>query len=452
MEQILIVDDEAAICASLECALEEEYEVFIANKPSEVYECLRNNNIKIMILDLKLGKYNGLDILQEVKKYHIGIEVIVITAFSSIDTTIKAIKGGAYYYVSKPVNIKDLKSLINNALKHQQLNNEIVHLNEEIEKGHKLGDIIGKSESIKEVFQLINKVKDIDCNVLITGESGTGKELVARAIHYLGNKRNEHLEVVNCAAIPSDLLESELFGYAKGAFTGAVHDKAGKFEIANKGTIFLDEIGEMDIQLQSKLLRVLQEKKVTQLGSNKERKIHVRIVAATNRILEEEILKKNFREDLFYRLNVIQIKMPSLRERKEDIPLLIGHFIRKYSKEYNKTIKEIDRNVLKFLECYDYKGNIRELANIVERLIILCDDSKISYKDIPIDMRQSSSKDNFHSDKIAIQIGESLKEAEKKIIENTLKGNHGNKRLTAAVLGISERTLYYKIKEYKIKV
>lgn len=452
MEQILIVDDEAAICASLECGLEDDYEVFIANRPREVYEHIKHNHIRVVILDLKLGQYNGMDVLRDIKKKHREIEVIVITAFSSIDTTIKAIKSGAYYYVSKPIDIYKLKKLVHKAIEHQKLNNEIVCLNEQLEQGYSLGGIIGKSKELKKVFELINKVKDIDCNVLVTGESGTGKELVAKAIHYLGNRSKEHLEIINCAAIPPNLLESELFGYVKGAFTGAAQEKLGKFEIAHKGTIFLDEIGEMDIQLQSKLLRVLQEKQVTRLGSNKQRKIDVRIIAATNRNLEEEILKKNFREDLFYRLNVIQMKIPSLRERKEDIPLLIGYFIRKYSKQYNKTIKEIDRNVLKFLECYDYKGNIRELENIIERLVILCDGFKISYKDIPIDMRYGDTQESLDATQVEIHIGESLKEAESKIIENTLKGNQGNKRLTAAILGISERKLYYKIKEYNIKI
>lgn len=307
LNKILIIDDEKSICTSLEFALEDDYIVMSCQNPIDGLEIIKNEDIDLVLLDLKIGEFDGISTLRKIKKINNNIVVIIMTAYGSIKSSVDAMKAGAYYYITKPIDIEELKLLILKALDYVNLSNQVKRLNDQLNKRYGVEGIIGKSKKMQEVFELIKKVKDIDSNILITGESGTGKELVAKAIHYQGRRRNNCFEVVNCAAIPSQLLESELFGYEKGAFTGAVHNKKGKFQMAEKGTIFLDEIGEMDLALQSKLLRVLQEKEITPLGSNKKQKIDVRIIAATNKNLEKAIEEGNFREDLFYRLNVITI-------------------------------------------------------------------------------------------------------------------------------------------------
>jgi len=451
LDKVLIIDDEIAICTSMEFALEDEYEVLTATNPEKALSLLASNEINVVLLDLKLNKHNGLVVLKDIKKLYYHIPVIIMTAYGSIKSTIDAIKEGAYYYLTKPLNIEELKILLAKACEFQKLSEEVRYLNQEVKEKYGLGNIIGKSEAIIRVFEIIEKVKDIYSNILITGESGTGKELVARAIHYLGKRGHSHFEVVNCAAIPANLLESELFGYEKGAFTGAVANKLGKFELAHKGTIFLDEIGDMDYSLQAKLLRVLQNKEITPLGSNKKRDIDVRVIAATNKDLEGEVEKGNFREDLFYRLNVIPIRIPPLRERKEDIPLLINKFINKYSTAFDKNICGIEPMALKILEGYEFKGNVRELENIIERTVALSTETKINHQDLPFKMREQEHLfANEANDFIAIYIGENLKEAEKKIIKKTLEVQQGNRKKTAEILGISERGLRYKISEYEL--
>lgn len=448
MCKILIIDDELSICYSLQFALEEEYDVMIASNPEEAVSLLDTNDIRIVLLDLKLGEYSGMDLLRQIKRDYASISVIIMTAYASIETTVEAIKEGAYYYLQKPINIDELKLLLDKVVEYQKLNEKIDYLDKEVKGKYNLENFIGKSPEVKKIFDLVEKVKDIDSNVLITGESGTGKELIAKAIHYLGNRSKYRFEVVNCAAIPYNLLESELFGYERGAFTGATAKKKGKFELADKGTIFLDEIGDMSYDLQSKLLRVLQNKSISPLGSHETKKIDVRVIAATNKNLEKEIENKSFREDLYYRLNVIPIKLPPLRERKEDIPLLVDHFINKYCIAFNKPLKEIDSHALELLENYDYKGNVRELENIIERAVALNNGNKITSIDLPSKLRENLN--NTNNDVIIIHTGENMKDIERKVLTKTLKSNNGNKKETAEILGISERTLYYKIKEYGI--
>jgi len=448
LEKVLIVDDEMGICTSIEFALENEYQVFTANNPMQIFEILHDQDIQVVLLDLKLGEYNGIDILNRIEEKYSNIQVIIMTAYSSIENAIQAIKNGAYYYLTKPIKIAELKLMINRAMEYQRLNSEINYLSNQIKQKYSLGNIIGKSKVMENMFELIEKVKDININILITGESGTGKELVAKAIHFLGLRNNNHFEAINCAAIPSNLLESELFGYVKGAYTGAINNKAGKFELANNGTIFLDEIGDMDLHLQAKLLRVIQDKEITRLGSNEKKQIDARIIAATNKDLEEEIAKKRFREDLYYRLNVINIKVPSLRERREDIPLLTKAFVKKYSEEFNKPIKIISPRVLELLETYDYKGNVRELENIIERLVVLSTDEKISYMDFPSKEMHAHLRTSDEEKMITIRLGDKLDHIEKIVIIETLKVYGGHKRKTAKALGISERSLYNKITSY----
>ncbi|MBN1828022.1 MAG: sigma-54-dependent Fis family transcriptional regulator [Deltaproteobacteria bacterium] len=449
MHTVLIVDDEEAIRSSLGFALEDDYKILTASEPQSVFSILAQHNVTVVLLDLKLGAYDGMALLRKIRREFRPVAVIIMTAYGNVQTTVEAIKEGAYYYLTKPINIEELKILLGKALEYSDMRAEITYLSKEVRQKYNIGNIIGKSEPMKQIFELIDKVKDIDSNVLISGESGTGKELVAKAIHFFGKRAKEHFEVVNCAAIPSNLLESELFGYVKGAFTGAVSRKVGKFELADGGTIFLDEIGEMDYRLQSKLLRVLQSKEITPLGSNEHKKIDVRIIAATNKNLEYEIDKATFREDLYYRLNVIPIRMPPLRERREDIPPLIERFLSQYSAALGTAIKEIEPAALEALESYEYKGNVRELENIIERAVALSSDVRITIADLPPQIRESGSKGLALKNLIPVYIGESLKQVEARVISKTLETNEGNRRKTARILGISERGLQYKIKQYK---
>lgn len=449
MEKILVIDDEMGICTSIEFALEDEYKVFIANNLEDAYEILESEQILVVLLDLRLGESSGMDGLDIIKQKYKNIQVIMMTAYSSIEDSVKAIKKGAFYYLKKPINIEELKILILKALEYEKLNYKISHLSDEVYKKYNMGNIIGKSKGIKRLFETIEDIKDINVNVLITGESGTGKEMVAKAVHYQGNRSEYNFEAINCASIPSDLLESELFGYVKGAFTGAVSNKTGKLEVANKGTFFLDEICDMDLHLQSKLLRVIQEKEFTRLGSNEKIKIDVRFIAATNKNIELEIENKKFREDLYYRLNVINIRIPALRERKEDIPLLIEEFIQKYSTQFGKKITGINSEAFETLMMYDYKGNVRELENIIARLVALSKTLEISIDDFQYDSKIEKSPIN-NKNIIMIKVGENFKEIEKKVIIKTLATFDGNKRKTADALGISERSLYNKINIFKV--
>ncbi|OZI12418.1 sigma-54-dependent Fis family transcriptional regulator [Bacillaceae bacterium SAS-127] len=341
---ILIIDDESAIGSSLCFALESEYDVTAVTHVPAGYELLGKKNMDIVLLDWRLGKYNGLEVLTEIKTIQPDIAVVMMTAYGTIESSVEAMKRGAYHYITKPLDLDELEVLLKKALEHRQLHYKIRELNDTIEKIKGYDQMIGESDVMKQVFSLIDRVKDIDSSVLIFGESGTGKELVARAIHRQGKRKNGPFISVNCAAIPEALLESELFGYEKGAFTGAVRSQEGKVAAANGGTLFLDEIGEMPATLQAKWLRVLQEKEITPLGSTETKNVDVRIISATNKHLPSMIEEGSFREDLFFRLNVIPIRLPLLRDRKEDIDLLISYFLKKYAEEMQRPLPTLSSN------------------------------------------------------------------------------------------------------------
>ena len=451
MYKLLIIDDEASICSSLKFAFEDEYEVYTATNIFKVQNHLENHEVDVALIDLRFGDMNGIDLLKFIKNHQKDTIVIIMTAYGCIKSSIEAIKEGAFDYIEKPLDMTKLRILLNKSIEYRNLHEKIHYLEKEIDKRYGRDGIIGKSKKIKDVFHLIDRVKDIDVNVLIQGASGSGKELAARAIHYQGKRRNSRFEALNCGAIPANLIESELFGYEKGAFTHAHQRKRGRFELAHGGTIFLDEIGELDINLQVKLLRVLQQKEIFPLGAEESKKVDVRIIAATNKDLKNEVEQSNFREDLFFRLNVVTINLPSLKERKEDIPLLVEHFIKKWNKEIGKEAKGITREALKVLEAYEYKGNVRELENIIERALILTDHEFIHLKDLP-DEVTSLYKDPYvlmDPSIIPIKTGQSLHAIEKQVIIETLEVMDGNRRKTAEILGISERSLHYKIAEYK---
>ena len=444
-EKILIIDDEKNICTSLTYALEDDYTIFSETNPDKGVEIIKNDNINLVLLDLKIGNINGIDILKEIKNINKNIVVIMMTAYGTIESSVEAMKIGAYTYLTKPLNIDELVITIKQALEYQGLFNKVNELNNQLREKYSYKGIIGKSKEMLKLFELIEKIKDVDVNVLITGESGTGKGLVARAIHYSGKYSRERFVEINCAAIPEGLLESELFGHKKGAFTGADRDKTGKLEYAGKGTILLDEIGDMSLNLQSKLLRVIEQKEFSPVGSNEIIKSEARIIAATNKNLLELIENNNFRLDLYYRLNVININLPPLRSRREDLPLLFEHFIKLYNKKFGKNVRKLSSEAERMLLSYSYPGNVRELSNIIERAVLLSEDGDIKEDFIPNEVKINSiiDLDNLY--------GLSLKSIEKKVIEAALKINQGKRNETAKMLGISERGLRNKINEYDLR-
>lgn len=444
LKNLLIVDDEKSICNVLKFAFENIYNIYTANNLHELNNIIKNNFIDIVLLDLKFGSISGIDLLDNIKLIHPEVIVIMMTAYGTIETSIQAIKKGAYDYILKPIELEKLKKLVENALRYQELQRKI------FTKGFGTQgpniNIIGKSAKIQKVLEMIQKVKDLDVNVLIYGESGTGKDLVARAIHYNGKRKDMPFQVINCGAMPQNLIESELFGYEKGAFTGADKTKKGLFEIADKGSIFLDEIGDMDLYCQVKLLRTIQQKEIKPLGSNITKKIDVRIIAATNKDLQKEIEDGNFRKDLYYRLNILSIYVPSLNERPEDIPLLIEYFINKANDMYNLNIQGISKGTLEKLKNKEYVGNIRELENIIYRACILSDSDFIE-ENLVGDVECSNGNlifDNF----VSVKLGTKLEDVERQIIMSTLEFVNGNKAKAAKLLGISERSIYYKIRNY----
>lgn len=454
LPKILIIDDEVNICEALSFALEEKYEVKIALNSREAFKILRSQEIDAIILDMRLGEEDGLDILKAIKHDYPLIEVIILTAYGSIKNSVEAVKMGAFYYITKPVDLNEMEIYLARAVQKTRTNRDMQKKDNQVLAAASL-NFVGQSPPIRKVLDLVNKVKDIDSTVLITGESGTGKELVARAIHTLGVRRDKPFQVVNCAALPSNLIESELFGYEKGAFTGATSRYEGKFLLANHGTLFLDEIGEMELSLQAKLLRVLQDKVVTPLGSREQHKVDVRIVAATNKDLKEEVKKGNFRQDLYYRLNVIEIKLPPLRERKEDIPLLVNYFLKQFAERLGQEVKHISPAAMIVLEHYNYPGNVRELENILERACAVSEGNVIEISDLPgyiFEGVETGEKglDVRDDEVITIRYGEPLDEVEKKVIMLNLSKLNKPRKEIARVLGISERTLRNKLKAYCI--
>ncbi|PJN91732.1 sigma-54-dependent Fis family transcriptional regulator [Bacillus sp. mrc49] len=451
MLHVLVIDDEPAICNALGFALEDSYQVTTTTDPDEGLRKIENQTFDIVLLDLRIGNKSGLDILLKIKQLAPNVAVIMMTAYSSIDTSIEAIKKGAYYYIEKPLNIKELSMLMMRAAEFNQMTNQLETLHEELEKQRGMENFLGNSRAMQRIFSMIDRVKDIDSSVLITGESGTGKELVARNIHTLGRRKNKPMQIVNCAAIPDMLLESELFGYEKGAFSGATQRKDGKFVAANGGILFLDEISEMPLPLQAKLLRVLQEREVTPLGSNTKRSLDVRIISAANKNLEQMVMDGEFREDLFFRLNVIPISMPPLRERKEDLPILMDYYMKKHARDMNREDKTFSAAARQILLDYHYPGNVRELGNMIEYAVALSNTTCMEDTDLPQYVQEQKfvfQPDVLEDDRnsFRVPLGMSMKDIEEKVITATLQYCKNHRQKTAQVLKISERSLRDKIK------
>ncbi len=444
---ILVVDDEKNIREGLGKALElDGYNVILAEDGKKALNYINGGDIDLVITDLKMPELSGQELLKRVASSYPTVPVIILTGHGTIENAVQAMRDGAYDFLTKPVNLDRLSLLVKRALSNRELVLQHRALQEELKKKSQFANIIGKSDVMKRIFEIVKQVAPTRASVLITGESGVGKEMIADAIHYLSPRKEKPYVKVHCAALTETLLESELFGHEKGAFTGAIARKRGRFELANHGTIFLDEIGEVNQSVQIKLLRVLQEKKFERVGGEETIEVDVRIIAATNRNLKEEIEKGNFREDLYYRLNVVNIHIPPLRERKEDIPLLISHFIKEISKENNKLIEGIDSKARMALYNYSWPGNVRELRNCIESAIVMCKGNVITLEDLPPMVRQDSD-----GDYIKLTSGITLAEAEKEIIRFTLQKQNGNKSKTAEILGIGRKTLHRKIQEYGIE-
>ncbi|MFH1026293.1 MAG: sigma-54 dependent transcriptional regulator [Nitrospirota bacterium] len=455
METILVVEDKESMAAMLKETLEAEgYKVIPARDAAKGIKYLKNGKIDLVLTDLKLPDKNGIDVLKASKEENHLTPVIVMTAFGSVEAAVSAMKEGAFDFITKPFDTDHLIILIKRALETQRLVTENILLKEEVSSRFGLPGIIGKSRNIVDVAQIVQRVAATKTTVLILGESGTGKELFARAIHNLSSRKHYPFVPINCAAIPKALLESELFGHEKGSFTGADARKMGKFELADKGTIFLDEIGDMDLSIQAKLLRAIEEGEIERVGAITFMKLDVRIVAASNKDLEKAVEEKKFREDLFYRLNVFPVRVPPLRERKEDIPLLVEYFINKHCNEMKTPVKSVSKEALDILMGYHWKGNVRELENTIERAVILCDGDVITPDHFVLSKEVVSGPVTaFSSTEGTLEsvAKEALRTAETKRISSALHETRGNKSKAAEILQVSYKTLLTKIKEYGIE-
>jgi len=447
--RILIVDDEESMGRFMQIMLQKEgYEVTPTLTGSEALKILRQKEYDLVIADLMMPEMNGLKLLSEVKQQNSNVDFIVMTAFASVDTAIEAMKKGALDYVTKPFKVDEIKLAISKSFEQKQLKAENQELKRRLKQEFTLDSFMGNSMEIVKIKQMVEKIAQTEATVLLLGESGTGKELIARAIHSYSPRANQPFVSINCAALPESLLESELFGHSKGSFTGAIKDKEGLFKVADGGTFFLDEIGETSPAIQVKLLRVLEQKEITPVGETKPIPVDVRLVAATNQDLEQKVQAKQFRADLFYRLNVLPVCIPPLRQRKEDIPLLCAHFIQRHCQRLNLKEKSLNPEVLELLVSYHWPGNVRELENILERAIILSANHKISVSDLPRQISEGKTTTFVQEEGPSHP---SLEELEKAYIFWVLSQNEWNKSKVAQILGIDTSTLYRKIEKYGLK-
>ena len=443
---ILVVDDEEVMCESMAAWLREDgYRVDTAPNGQKALDLAQSTDYVICFIDLKMpGGMDGIETMMEVRRIRPEASVIIITAYATVDTAIQAMKEGALEYIVKPCNPQEISMLVSRIMKFKKLESENAILRKRLTRQYRHHDIITKNPRMEEILALTQEIASLRSTVLIRGESGTGKELVARAIHFSGNRSEKPFIVVSCAALTETLLESELFGYEKGAFTGANGQAKGKFELADGGTLFLDEIGDISPKLQADLLRVLQERRFYRVGGSQEVEVDVRIIAATNKNLAEEVQQGRFREDLFYRLNVIEIPLPPLRERREDIPLLAEHFVQRISSELDKDVGGISAAALKVLMAYDWPGNVRELENVIERAIVTSRNGTLDEQDFSWLQRQAPSTQNWEIPDVP------LDELERRAIVAALERKHGNVKEASAALGIDRSTLYDKLKRYAI--
>lgn len=442
---LLVEDDKHTLEGLTELLRQEKFDVFPVTSAEDALKVVESENIDLLLTDILLPGMDGKALINRVSAENPELITIMMTAFGTVKNAVEAMKKGVYYYLTKPIDVDELIIVISKALNERKLRIENLVLKSQIMNRYRFDNIIGNSGVMQEVFKNVTKVAPTDSTVLIRGESGTGKELIARALHFNSRRKSGPLIEVNCASLPPTLLETELFGHEKGAFTGAIKTKKGRFELADTGTIFLDEIGEISPDIQVKLLNVLQERQIVRVGGTKTLQINVRVIAATNSDLEKKIEAQHFRQDLYYRLNVIPIFLPPMRERKEDIPILIEHFIKKYVTRTDKVIKSISHEALMLCLNYPWPGNVREIENAIENAVVMCDSDSINVKDLPFHI-----KGQLITEVPKIDYDSMKDDAERKIIEDTLRITKGNKTKAAELLGISIRTMRYKSKKYSL--
>ncbi len=450
-KRVLVVDDEENLRNMLTMIIQKEgYDVDTSSDGKEALVKIKEDDYDFVLCDIKMPKLDGLGLLKQLHQDNGDSTIIMMSAYGAIDTAIEAMKLGAYDYISKPFKTDEIVLTLKKAEERERLKRENVFLKEQIKKEYSFENFVGKSERMLGVFEMIKKIADYKSTVLISGDSGTGKELVARGIHSNSSRAGNPFIAVNCGAIPENLLESELFGHVKGAFTDATRNKVGLFEEADKGTIFLDEIGELPLILQVKLLRVLQDEEIRRVGDTKAIKIDVRVIAATTKDLEKEVREGKFRDDLYYRLNVLPVSLPTLRERKEDIPLLVEHFIQRFNERLGMSVAGISQDALDVLVNFGWRGNVRQLENTIERSMIFVQGDEIELSDLPGDIRDASEEGRLFLDGSELSIKRSSRLLERELIKKALQKTNGNRTQAAKLLEISHRALLYKIKEYEV--
>jgi len=449
---ILIVDDDPGHLATLQTIVKSwGYRVTCADDGTTAVENVKQGPFDLILMDVRMATMSGLEALRHIKSYNPAIPVLIMTAYSSIQSAVEALKAGAYDYLTKPLDFEALKLTIERSLEHIELRTENQALKERLREDFELGKIIGRSRAMKELLEMVAMIAPSEATVLISGESGTGKELIARSIHHNSPRREHPLVVVNCAALTDTLLESELFGHEKGAFTGADRRREGRFMQADRGTLFLDEIGETSAAMQAKLLRVLQEKEIQRVGGEDTLAVDVRVLAATNRDLHRDVEAGKFREDLYYRLNVVALEIPPLRERRDDIPLLAQHFLTKFAEKNRKQVKGFTPGAMDLLLKYDWPGNVRELENAVERAVILLTGDHVSEKQLPMTITRTVGEETGVRSQLDLTETRPLEEIEKDAILAAMEAADGNKSEAARRLGITRKTLHKKLKSYGVE-
>jgi DNA-binding NtrC family response regulator len=443
---LLVVDDDIGVREAFEAVLSKDYDLNFASQGPEALRILSTKDVHLVLLDIRMPGMDGIEVLRRIKELNEQTDVIVVTAVKSLKTAVEAIKLGAFDYVTKPFDIHEILALIKRVLEKQELMKEVMYLRSEMEWGHRFENLVGRNARMQEIYTLITRIADNNATVLLSGESGTGKEVLARAIHQQSNRGQRPFVAVNCAAIPAELLESELFGHEKGSFTGAIATKVGKFELATGGSLFLDEVGSMRLDLQAKILRALQEREIERVGGTRIIKIDVRVIAATNRDLKKAVEESTFREDLYYRLNVVPVTLPDLKDRQEDIPLLANHFMQKFAQESNSAIHELSKEAMAILLSYPWPGNVRELENVIERAVTLGRGPAIQPSDLPAHLAGGAGP----VEKALVQEA-TLEDLERDYIRVILRRTKGHQIRAAAILGIDRRTLYRKIRRYNIR-
>ena len=452
--KVLVIDDEIGIQESLKMILKEDYDVLTAPNSDEAFKVLDEKGADLILLDVLLPGMDGIEILKKVRSLKPEMQVIMVTGQDKVRIAVEAMKLGAFDYIHKPFDIDELRNIVKRALENSIFYDELEQLRNQIKESHRFGNMIGAAPGMQDIFQTITRVMNSNSNILITGESGTGKELVARALHYHGNRKEGPFVVVQTSSIPEKLLESELFGHEKGAFTGAIQRKKGTVELAHGGTLFLDEIGDMPMEMQAKLLRLLQEREFRRVGGTETIKVEVRFVAATNKFLEKAVQDGKFREDLYYRLNVVPMVLPPLRERKEDIPLLVYHLLERYRSTTNSTIENLSPEAMEVLQNYEWPGNVRELQNVIENMAVMVSKPLIQIEDLPTQIRVNQLQKSVleRQSKGGVNLEEIVATFEKQLIEEALRKCNGIFTRAARLLGTTRRILKYRIDKLNLQV